>query len=193
MSGKAVYKATPQLFIMAYQYTRIRCIKNYLLIGILLAFTPEQGSTDNVPTLESSHVELLCSEQGHVKYKLFAEKAIFYENGDKNYPEGIHITFYEADQTISALGSASSVYFSAESMIYELRGNVELKRLKDALQFNTEMLYWNPETETLYTDTLIRIETKEESLTGEGLLAKQDLSYYTITKPKGFVQIQSVK
>ena len=182
-----------QLLMMAYQYTRIRCIGVYLLINTLLGFTPEQSSTHNVPTLESSHVELLCSEQGHVKYKLFAEKAIFYENGDRHYPEGVHITFYENDQTISALGSASSVYFSAKRMVYELKGDVALNRLKDSLQFNTKMLYWNPETETLYTDTLIRIETKEASLTGAGLLAKQDLSYYTITQPKGVVQVQSAQ
>ena len=144
-----------------------------------------------MPLLESSKVELLCSEQGIVKYRLFTDKTLRYENGDCAYPEGLHITFYDLDnQEAFVTGSANSVYFFAEKNIYEFRGDVELKNVRDMKQLNTEELYWSPEHELFYTDTFIRIETEGELLTGEGLTAKQDLSYYTISKPQGLLHVE---
>ena len=171
-----------------------RCFWCYfLLIGAAFGFTSEQDLADNVPTLESYHVELLCSEQGVVKYRLVTEKALHYENGDRTYPEGVYIEFYESNQKVSMTGRANSVYFFAKENIYEFRGDVELKNLRDKKQLNTEALYWSAEAEIFYTDKFIRIETEEELFTGEGLTAKQDLSYYTIFKPQGLLHIESIK
>jgi len=161
------------------------------LLGLSLGFTSEQGSTTAMPLLESSKVELLCSEQGIIKYRLFTDKTLHYENGDRAYPEGLHVTFYDPDnQEVFVTGSAHSVYFFNEKNIYEFRGDVELKNLRDMKQLNTEELCWSPEHELFYTDTFIRIETKEELLTGEGLTAKQDLSHYTIFKPQGLLHVE---
>ena len=163
----------------------------YCLLGTTLGFTPEQDQVHDIPILESSHIELLCSEQGVVKYRLFTAKALRYENGDCTYPEGIHIEFYESNnKVVTVTGSANSVHFFAEKNIYEFRGDVELKNLRDMKQLNTEELHWSPEHEILYTDKFIRIETEEELLTGEGLTAKQDLSYYTIFKPQGRLNVE---
>jgi LPS export ABC transporter protein LptC len=168
-----------------------RCFWFYfLLIGAAFGFIPKQNITDNMPTMESHDVELLCSEQGVVKYRLVTEKALHYENGDRVYPEGVYIEFYDSNQKVSVTGSANSVYFFAEENIYEFRGDVELKSLRDKKQLNTEALYWSAETETFYTDKFIRIETEEELLTGEGLTAKQDLSYYAISKPRGLLNVK---
>jgi len=165
----------------------------YFLLGTAFGFTPEQDRVYGIPTLESSHIELLCSEQGVVKYRLFTEKALHYENGDRTYPEGVHIEFYESNKKVSATGRANSVYFSAEKNVYAFRGDVELKSLRDKRQLNTEELHWSPDTETFYTDKFIRIETEEELLTGEGLTAKQDLSYYSISKLQGLLNVKSIK
>ncbi len=169
------------------------CFWVYFLLGTAFGFTPKQDLADSVPTLESYHVELLCSEQGSAKYRLVTEKALHYESGDRTYPEGMYIEFYDSNQKVSVTGRANSVYFFAEKRIYEFRGDVELKSLHDKKQLNTEALYWSAETETFYTDKFIRIETEEELLTGEGLTAKQDLSYYTLSKPQGLLNVKSIK
>jgi LPS export ABC transporter protein LptC len=163
------------------------------LLGIISGFTSEQDQGHGVPILESSHLELLCSEQGEVKYRLFADKALHYENGDRVYPEETRVEFYASGQEVSLTGRANSVYFSAEQNIYQFRGDVELKNLRDHRQLNTEELHWNTETQTLYTDKLIRIETADELLTGEGLVARQDLSYYAIGKPQGLFDVKAVE
>ncbi|MFM2428279.1 MAG: hypothetical protein RL012_163 [Bacteroidota bacterium] len=165
----------------------------YFLLGPAFGFTAEQDRAYGVPILESSHIELLCSEQGVTKYRLFTEKALHYENGDRTYPEGVHIEFYDSNRKVSATGRANSVHFFAEKNVYACRGDVELKSLRDKRQLNTEELHWSPETETFYTDKFIRIETEEELLTGEGLTAKQDLSYYSISKMRGLLHVKSIK
>lgn len=167
-----------------------RCFCLYFLLGISLGFTPEKGLADDVPILESYHAEFLFSEQGIVKYRLVTEKALHYEGGDRTYPEGIYIEFYESDQKVSMTGRANCVYFWAEGNVYKLMGNVELKSLCDKRKLNTEELHWNIETKTLYTDKLIKLEAVDELLTGEGLVARQDLSYYAIGKPQGLVNVK---
>ena len=156
-------------------------------------FTPEQEQSQDFPTLESSQVEFFCSEGGVVKYRLLTNEALHYQNGDRIYPEGMHIEFYEDNQEISLTGRANSVYFFAKNNVYKFRGDVEIKSLRDQKQLNTEELHWNTETETFYTDKFIRIETKEELLTGEGLTAKQDLSSYAVSKPQGLSNVKSIK
>lgn len=163
----------------------------YCLLGIIFGFTSKKNQTSTAPFLESSQVELLCSEQGVVKYRFYTDKALRYENGDCAYPEGFYIEFYDSDdQDKFVTGSANSVYFFAEKNIYEFKGDVELKNLREMKQLNTEELYWSPDHKIIYTDTFVRIETKEESLTAEGLTAKQDLSYYAIFKPQGLLNVK---
>ena len=165
-----------------------------MLLGTGFGFTPEQVPPYEGPTLESTQLETIYSAQGIVKFRLLTDQALHYENGDRSYPEGMYIEFFQADKRISAQGRAHSVYFFAEKNSYKFRGDVELKSLQEKRQLNTEELHWSPETGTFDTDKFIRIETEDgEVLTGEGLTAKQDLSYYHITKPQGILKVKSIK
>jgi LPS export ABC transporter protein LptC len=170
-----------------------RYVWMYFLCGVASGFTSENDSSRALPILESSHVELLRSEQGVVKYRLLTEKALHYENGDRVYPEGMHMVLYESDQEVSMTGKANSVYFCAKENVYEFKGDVELKSLREKRQLNTEALYWNPESEIFYTDKFIKMEAENKLLTGDGLVAKQDLSYYTISKPRGLFNVKVIK
>mmetsp|Transcript_3203 Transcript_3203/g.7119 ORF Transcript_3203/g.7119 Transcript_3203/m.7119 type:complete len:195 (-) Transcript_3203:2515-3099(-) len=166
----------------------------YFLGSISLGFTPEQDQSRGIPALSSSQVELLYSEQGVVKYRLLTSQALHYENGDREYPKGVFVEFYEeSTKGISLTGRANTVYFLAEGNLYTFRGDVELRSLRDKTQLNTEELYWSPKTKTIYTDKFIRIETDAELLTGEGVTAKQDLSYYVMSEPKGRLRVKAIQ
>ena len=165
----------------------------YMLLSTSLGFTPEQAQPHDEPTMISTQLQITGSTQGIVKFRLFTDKALQYANGDRVYPEGVRVEFLEDDKTVAAIGRANAVYFFAEKNVYEFRGDVELKSLREEKQLNTEELHWNPETETIHTEKFIRIETEDQVLTGEGLSAHQDLSDYYIAKPQGLSNINAVK
>ncbi|XWN34782.1 MAG: LPS export ABC transporter periplasmic protein LptC [Roseivirga sp.] len=168
-----------------------------LLLSLVFGFANEEGPLYEGPALESTQLETICSENGVVKYIFTTKKALHYENGDKAYPEGVHLSFYQADQEkstelkISVTGRANSAYYWSEKKVYEFRGDVEIKSLREKKQLNTDMLYFDPETDTFYTDKFIRIETEHDMLTGEGLTAKRDLSHYSVPKPQGNFNVDS--
>src|SRR3569623_573333 len=188
MSGKApIYKWNKKSIARKGKYCLGICFIFRTIFGVAFA----QDQSPDLPILESSYIELLCSEQGIIKYRLFTDKVLHYSNGDKAYPEGIHIEFYTSNKEVLWIGRANYVYFFAKNNLYEFRVDVEIKNLRDKKQLNTDELYWITEDATIYTDRFIRIETEEEELlTGEGFTAKQDLSYYAISKPQGQINVQ---
>ncbi|MEM9417156.1 MAG: LPS export ABC transporter periplasmic protein LptC [Bacteroidota bacterium] len=164
-----------------------------LLVGLCLGATPESTQPYEGPTLESTQLATIYSEQGIVKWRMAAEKILQYENKDRAFPEGIYIEFFEEDGQVAWTGRANNVYFSAEKKVYEFRGDVELRSLREKRQLNTEELHWATETEEVYTDKFIRIETEDGMLTGQGLTARQDLSEYHISQPQGLIKVQAPK
>ena len=169
------------------------CFCVFFLLGTAFGFTPEQDQPYDGPTMESSQLEMSHSTQGIVEFRLFTDKALYYENGDKTCPEGVYIEFYEAGKRISVIGRANSAYFFAEEDVYAFRGDVEFKSLPNKRQLNTEELHFNPQTQTFYTDKFIRIETEDQMLTGKGLTAKKDFSYYHISDPQGLLNVESIE
>lgn len=147
------------------------------------------------PLIESTELELLYSSGGKVVAKMTTEKRLQYENGDVVYPTGIYVECYNEDRKVIATLRANQVYQYVDQEQWELKGDVEVKGYQgdEETQLNTEEAYWNLKDKQIYTDKFVRIETKNELLTGYGLEAKQDLSSYSLSMPQGFVQIDSTE
>jgi LPS export ABC transporter protein LptC len=173
--------------------------KPFTLTLLLLATGFEQvvaGKVETLedPMLETTELEVVYSENGIVTAQVRAAKRLQYENGDTIFPEGIYGIFYDKDKNIVGTLSANRAYQYVDKDLYELKGDVEIKNYQDQThrQLNTEEISWNLAKEEVYTDKFVRIESTEELLTGYGLFAKQDLSYYTIAEPQGFTHIESI-
>ena len=145
---------------------------------------------NSLPLIESTQLEVLYSRDGKVVCKITTPKLLKYKNGDQVYPEGIYVEQYDDDKTIVGELRANTVYHYVDSKKWDLKGDVEIKRFQDGkcIQLNTEEAYWNLEDEKIYTDKFVRIETNTELLLGYGLQAKQDMSFYSIQMPQGFVE-----
>jgi LPS export ABC transporter protein LptC len=175
-----------------------------LILALLLLATcfgqavAANGETLEDPILETTELEVIYSENGIVTAQVMAAKRLQYENGNTIFPEGIYGIFYDKDKNIVGTLSASRAYQYVDKNVYELKGDVEIKSYQDQThnqtyrQLNTEELFWDLNKEEVYTDKFVRIESEEELLTGYGLFAKQDLSYYTISEPQGFAHIESI-
>ncbi|GIV37321.1 MAG: hypothetical protein KatS3mg032_1700 [Cyclobacteriaceae bacterium] len=161
---------------------------HYLFLLLPLACTqPESGPPliYEGPVRAADSVELLYTENLILKVKLLAPKVLEFQNGDREFPEGIYLEFYnESGQLTSTLRANHARYFKKEDQ-WRARGKVELINLEKSEQLNTEELFWKPAAEEIFTESFVSIKMQNEVLYGEGLRARQDMSDYTILRPQG--------
>lgn len=143
------------------------------------------------PVLQASNVETYYSDSADLKLKLQAAKQLEFDNRDREFPEGVSLTFYSDKGQVNATLKANYGKKKHKTGIYTVEGDVVIKSYKKNKQLNTELLNWNPETQKVYTDKFVRIKTKDEILTGEGLVADQDFENYRIKNPAGEFSVQS--
>ncbi len=141
------------------------------------------------PLIIATDVHTLFSDSALLKVELKAPLQYEYENGDRVFPKGVVIYFLEKDGRVSNSLKANHGKFYKSTGIYTATGNVIIKDTIAHKKMNTEKLHWNPAKKKVYTEKFVRIETQNEILTGNGLDATQDFSYYKILKPTGVFSI----
>lgn len=137
------------------------------------------------PYYEVSDLQLWYSDSALVRLMVKAAHMLEFENGDQEYPEGVYVEFYEADTIVTSILQGDRAYYTKETNIYRILGNVILESLKNQQKLSTEELFWDVNEERVYTEKFVIIETRDDVLHGEGLTAKQDFSSYRILKPTG--------
>jgi len=141
------------------------------------------------PLVEADSITTLYSDSAVVRIKMMAKKQFELENGDRDFPEGIYMEFYEPDGRVSSKLRANTAYYFKEDNLYRANGDVQVNSLEKDDQLNTEELFWNPAEEKVYTDKFVTIRSDGEITTGEGLEAEQDFSSWLIKKPIGSIPI----
>ena len=56
-------------------------------------------------------------------------------------------------------------------------------------RFNTELLYWNEDTQKVYSDKFIRIQQPDRIITGHGFDSNQQMTIYTIRNIEGIFYV----
>lgn len=142
------------------------------------------------PLREVEKVETFYSENEMVKMKMVADLVYEFQNGDKEFPKGIYVEFFdETGRLESTLRANHAFYFKTENQ-WRGRGRVEVKNIAKNEQLNTEELFWKQTEEKIFTDKFVTIRQQSDVLYGQGLEARQDMSDYTILKPYGEVDIK---
>ena len=137
------------------------------------------------PVMEVDNIETLYSDSTVLRIRLKAPKQIELQNGDREFPNGVYVEFFdEKGKKTSNLKANSGVYYKEQNS-YKVTGNVIIKNLVEEKTMKTEELNWFPATKKVSTEKFIRIETPDQILTGEGLDAAEDFSNYKIRKPTG--------
>jgi len=141
------------------------------------------------PSVAMDSIDMKISDSTVTKVRLKAPKQYVYENEDRDFPDGIHLTFYDKEGKISSTLEANTGYYFSKEDYYKAEGNVKMISLIDQNELNTELLNWAPKDQRIYTDKFVTIKTDGEVLKGEGLEANEDFSEYTILKPTGVMSV----
>jgi LPS export ABC transporter protein LptC len=130
-------------------------------------------------------VELYYTENNRVKVKMIAAMVYEFETGDREFPKGIYLEFYNEFGNLESTLRANEAYYFKKEDQWRGRGKVEVKNLEKNEQLNTEELFWKPAEEKIFTDKFVTIRQQADVIYGHGLEAKQDMSDYIIKKPEG--------
>ena len=142
------------------------------------------------PAMEVENVETLYSDSAIVRIKLQADKQLEFENGNREFPEGVYIEFYEKDGQVSSTITANQGYYNKKEDKYTATGNVIVKSMLKNEELRTEELHWEPAKQEINTEKYVEIETENDIFMGNGLTAKQDFSDWRILKPTGTITIE---
>jgi LPS export ABC transporter protein LptC len=176
----------------------LKNIRNLLLVtlGALVLASCSETSQEALnieeytgPIRQMEAVTILHSDSGTVTAKIEANKILEFASGDREFPEGVYLEFFENGEKSSFL-KANYAYFTSDKSMWKGTGDVVLKNFGSGEILNTEELFWEPNTGKVYTDKFVNIESGDEVLTGTGLETTQDFSSYVILKPEGIFSIQ---
>ena len=142
------------------------------------------------PIREAMNIEMLYSEKERVTIKILAQRVSEFQNGDRSFPEGIYMEFYEADGSLGSTLSANKAFYYKAEHKWRGEGKVEVKNMVKEEQLKTEELFWFPATKRISTDKFVTVQNGKEVIYGTGLDAKQDMSEYNILKPEGEFAIE---
>jgi len=142
------------------------------------------------PMREVENVEMLYTEKQTLKVKLQAKKIFEFQNGDREFPEGLYLEFYDETGKLTSTLQANTAFFFKTELKWRGRGKVEVKNIDKNEQLNTEELFWKQDTKRIFTDKFVTIKQQTEVIYGTGLEAAQDLSDYTILKPEGEFEVK---
>ncbi|GEM_PF-162443 len=143
----------------------------------------------NGPLREAIDVDMLYAEKDRIKVKMKASRILEFKNGDREFPEGVYLEFFDVNGKLTSTLKANQAYYFKKEDLWRGRGKVEVKNLEKNQQLFTEELFWNPLKKKINTEKFVTIKLESEVIYGTGLDALQDLSSYTILKPKGDFEV----
>jgi LPS export ABC transporter protein LptC len=147
---------------------------------------------DSLPIMETKGVSTLISDSGIIRYRLQAEDWRVFDKKKPPYwafEEGVYLETFDTLFQMEANIKADTAYYYEKQKLWKLMGNVVIRNLKGE-KFNTELLYWDQNTEKVYSDRFIRIEQPDRIITGRGFDSNQQMTKYTIHKPEGIFYLE---
>ncbi len=176
--------------------------KSFFILLLFFVFSCNKQEEEVVDTKEEVPVvysgplsrlleaTIVYSDSAKQKAVVKAKELLDLQNGDREVPLGMFITFYKKDGSVSATLRANYAYFYKEEDRWKATGNVIVDNIENKETLKSEELFWEPKNENVYTDKFVRIETPGELMTGTGLKAKQDFSEWTLDNPEGIIDIE---
>ena len=169
------------------------------LLGVLLLSgcgdkkVPPPKLTYNGPVMETENVTELLSDSARLQLKLTAPLQQQFDNGDLLWTKGVLVNFYAKDGSLVNTLAAKYGKMDKLKNLYIMRGDVRVDNQVKQEKMRTEELFFDKGKGQIYTDTamFVTVTTPAERLTGYGLTAKQDFSYYKIRRPTGIFAVDT--
>lgn len=172
-------------------------------LTLLVAMTIFAGCVNNVnevnkatqlaePGIEyGKDIELFFSEDGEVKIRVTAPTVVRHNTEDPytEFTDGLKVEFYNDSMQVDTwLTANSGTRYEAQGRTV-LQNDVQVLNKKNE-HLSTEELIWDEKRHIIYSDKFVKITTPDQVLYGDGMEADEQLTRYTIKKPRGTIQAE---
>lgn len=146
-----------------------------------------------VPGMFTDSVTTLISDSGRIRYRVITEIWKVYDKAPDPYsyfPKKIYFERFDDSLRIESIVRADTARYFTNRKLWELKNNVKMVSLSGD-KFETALLYWDEGQQRIYSDSFIRIEQKDQTLTGYGFESNTTLTKYKIFNTEGPINIDS--
>ena len=104
------------------------------------------------------------------------------------FEKGVYLEKFDSVFNVDASIKSDTAYYYEKQKLWKLMSNVHIQNLK-GVKFDTDLLYWDQNKHTIYSDRFIRIEQPDRIITGRGFDSNEQMTVYTIRKPEGIFYV----
>lgn len=145
----------------------------------------------SMPVIDATKVNTVISDSGVTRYRIKAPRWQIFDKAEPPYWEfidGIVLEKFDERYNVDASIESDYAFYDERNKIWRLDGNVRAINLRGEV-FETPQLFWNQNTERVYSDSSIVISRTNSIIKGVGFDSNQSMTQYTIKKPTGVFPI----
>ncbi len=149
-------------------------------------------SRANVNIEHGTNVQINYSDNGVVRIQASGPTATRH-NTEKPYLEftdGIQILFFDANHAIESKLTARYATAIENSKSMTARDSVVVVNNKGE-HLNTDELIWDEDKKIIYSNSFVKISTADEIIYGNGMIADENFSNYTIKRITGTIKVKT--
>jgi len=135
-------------------------------------------------------VELSYSDSGVLRARIFSKVMQHFKAPEPKTEmrDGLSGYFYQDGEIESSLFANYGVSYD-EKKLMEARENVMVKNKKGE-ELSTEKLFWDQNTQRIYTDAFVKIKRDDQILFGNGFESNETFTKYRILQLTGTVNVK---
>ena len=146
----------------------------------------------NVNIEKGKQVEINYSDKGVVRIKAIAPTATRFNNNRPylEFSDGIKIQFYNEQHNIES--TLTSKYATAYENSHSMTARDSVVVINDKGEIlNTDELIWDEDKKIIYSNSFVKIRTKDEIIYGNGMTANENFTGYVIKNITGTIKVNS--
>lgn len=146
------------------------------------------------PTVVVYNSEMLYTEMGQLKIKVYAPLTNYHQFDEEPYSEfdeGIEVNTFDDQMKLESKLTANYAKFFEAKELWLARNNVVAQNSKGDVLY-TEELYWDQRQHKIYSDVLVRIKTENGNVNGKGLVSDETFDNWEVKEPyDGEIEIEN--
>ena len=166
----------------------------FLLLGACKKTSPEHIDINleeyEIPKIYSLDVSTVISDSGITRYRINTPQWDVYDDEIQPYwefPYGVHFERFDEELSVDANIHCEYAKF-LEKENCGIKRDVRATNIEGEL-FETEQLFWNQQTEKVYSDSTIKITQENYIIIGKGFESNQSMTKYQVQQTQGVIPV----